>query len=79
MGEPRQRPTDETTEAETVRRRVRQKTTPTAGAFATFEALGGSDAEGFSYIEALQKSSPHLVGFAQADDRGCDNDWLTSR
>ena len=53
MSEPRERPTDEATEATMVRRRVRQKTTP---AFVTFEALGGSgDEEGaFSYIEPPQ-------------------------
>ena len=30
-----------------------------------FEALGGN--EGFSYMKALQKSSPHLVGFAKTN------------
>ena len=75
MAEPRTRP-----RTETVRRRVRQKTTP---AFATFEALGGSgDEEGcFSYTEDLQKSSPHLIGFARAEVRTVrdgDHDWLTT-
>ena len=79
MAEPRQRPTDGTAEAGAVRRRVRQKTTPTAEANAMFEALGGN--EGFSYIEALQKSSPHLVGFAKTNH--CydldDHAWIASR
>ena len=80
MTEPRTRPSDAAPETDPVRRRVRQKTSP---AFATFEALGGSidEEDGFSYGEALQKSSPHFIGFSQSDiqtDVGGDNDWIST-
>ena len=66
MTEPRTRPSDEILETNPVKRRVRQKTTP---AFATSEIIGGSGDEegGFSYEEALPKSSPHLIGFSKSD------------
>ena len=75
MTEPRER-LSEAPEADPVRRRVRQKTTP---AFATFEALGGSDE--ISYEEALQKSSQHLIVFSSSGTRtevGDDSDWITT-
>ena len=78
MEEPRTRPPGTTVDGDPVRRRIRQKTAPSAEANAVFKALGGD--EGFCYIEALQTYLPHLVGFAKTSH--CydldDHAWISA-
>ena len=58
----------------------RQKTNPSAEVGVVVEALGGDVEEGFSYIEAVRKSPPQLVGFSQASHRYDldDHGWIFS-
>ena len=66
MDEPSLSPIDSTVDGGQVRRRFRQKTETEQGNI-TFEALGGNDE--FSYMEALRKSSPQLIGFSTTNPR----------
>ena len=68
MGEPRTIPADSTLDGDQVLRRLQQKTMPQVQANIVFEALAGKD-DGFSYIEALRKSSPQLIGFSTINPR----------
>ena len=72
MSEAMTRPADTSVEVDSSRRRIRQKTNPQAGAGGVFETLGGKggEDEGFSYEEALRKSSPELIGFAHGVAKG---------
>ena len=78
MDEPRTRPVDTTVDGDQVRRGLRQKTAAEQ-ANITFEALAGNDDE-FSYIEALCKSSPQLIGFSTTNPRYDldDHAWVSS-
>ena len=88
MPEARSRPAEDSPDANSARRRLRQKTGPQSeqAAGLVFETLGGKDGENetFSYQEALRKSSPELVGFASGVARGShkydldDHAWLSS-
>ena len=68
MDEARTRPPDTSVDGDPLRRRLRQETSPPAKVVTFFEAFGRNE-QGFVYTEALQNSSPQLVGLSQASRR----------